>query len=137
MKANLLRECARIARSKLENHCQFSAWPHYAFIIQNNSLIDFSTNTNGEPPVHMGYHERIRWGIGGLPKRHAELNAYKKAKGLLSPTKPFECLNIRLSRQGHFRLSMPCSCCFQFLQAMGCRQCWYSSEAGFLRLGIA
>lgn len=133
MKNGLIREALRIAREKLPLHPQFAYWPHYSFIVQNNKIVEWGYNTQQEPAVHLGYSVQLD---GGLSKTHAELNAYRKAKGLLNPNKNFETINIRLSRQGEIRISAPCKCCFNFLQTMGCAQCWFSTDVGFAKIGM-
>jgi len=135
MKNTILRDAVRIAREKLPRHPQKEHWPHYSFIIQNNKIVEWSTNTGNEPAPFYGYHLRINW---GLPKSHAETNSYRKAKGLLIPNKPFEIINIRLSRNnGELRMSAPCNCCHQFLALAGCSVCWFSTQMGFAKLNIA
>lgn len=133
MKNSLIRETLRIAREKLPSHPQFFHWPHFAFIIQDNKVIEWSYNTNEEPARHLGYHTQLE---GGMAKTHAELNAYRAAKGLLNQKKPFEVINIRLSKLGNLRMSAPCKCCFTFLQTMGCSQCWFSTDVGFAKIGM-
>lgn len=133
MKNGLIKEALRIAREKLPSHSQFFHWPHYSFIVQGNKLIEWSYNTSNAPKIHFGYSTQLD---GGLSKTHAELNAYRVAKGLLNHQKSFEIINIRLSRQGEIRLSKPCKCCFTFLQAMGCSQCWFSTDVGFAKIGM-
>lgn len=133
MKSSLLREAIRISREKLPTHPQFEHWPHFAFVVQNNKILDWGYNTSDTPAVHFGYHERINW---GLPKTHAETNAFRAAKGLINPNKGFEVINIRLSRQANLRNSAPCSCCFNFLQTMGCVCCYFSTDCGFAKIGM-
>jgi hypothetical protein len=135
MKNTILRDCLRISREKLPNHPQLHCWPHFTFIIQNNSIVEWATNSAGTPDRSLGYHTRIEWGDGS-PKLHSELNCYKKAKGLLNKNKPFEAVNLRLSRSGNMRLSAPCSCCYNFLGAMGCRMCIFSTDFGFSKMYI-
>ncbi len=133
MKNGLLREALRIAREKLPGHPQFSYWPHYCFIIQNNSIIDWGYNTTQEPPIHFGYTRQLD---GGKSKTHAELNAYKAAKGLINKNKAFEIINIRLSRLGNLRTSQPCGCCVNFLRSVGCQSCYFSSEVWFSKVSF-
>ena len=132
MKNVLLREVLRIARDKLETHPQRSCWPHTSAIVQNNSLIGMAPNTASEPQIFLGYHERMRWCDGeeknGLPKLHSEVNVYKKVKGILNPSRPFEVINIRLSRSKATRISRPCQCCHNFLKIVGCAACYFSLD---------
>ena len=131
MKNSLIRESLRIAREKLPRHPERMHWPHFSFIIQNNKIIEWKTNNNAEPARHLGYHTQLE---NGMAKTHAELNAYRAAKGLLNQNKPFETINIRLNRQGEIRLSAPCKCCFTFLKTMGCSQCWFSTDVGMAKV---
>ncbi|MEN9919956.1 MAG: hypothetical protein RL662_2392 [Bacteroidota bacterium] len=131
MKNGLIRESLRIARSKLSSHSQFFNFPHFSFIIQNNKIIEWKTNSNAIPAIHLGYKLD-----GGMSKTHAEVNAYRAAKGLLNQNKPFEIVNLRLNRQGEIRMSAPCKCCFTFLQTMGCSQCWFSTDFGMAKIGM-
>ena len=127
MKKSILTNCLAIARDYIPKHCQFDYFLHYAFVIQNNSIVEWSTNKVGEPPIHMGYHRRI----GAIPKLHAEILAYRKAKGLLNK-QTFEIINVRLNKKGELRLSKPCICCQEILSDLGCKRFWYSWEDGFL-----
>jgi tRNA(Arg) A34 adenosine deaminase TadA len=133
MKNGLIREALRIAREKLPLHPQFAHWPHYCFIIQSNQIVDWGYNTSDEPPIHLGYHAQLG---GAWAKTHAEVNAFRAAKGLLNPSKPFESINIRLSRQGHIRESAPCPCCSAFLKNFGCTQCWFTVDIGFAKIRL-
>ncbi len=133
MKNGLIREALRIAKEKLSGHPQFSNWPHYTFIVQSNKLVEWGYNTTQEPSIHFGYSDQLE---GGMSKTHAELNAFRKAKGLLNQNKSFETINIRLNRQGEIRSSAPCKCCFTFLKTMGCAQCWFSTDVGFAKIGM-
>jgi hypothetical protein len=131
MKKSIFRECMRVAEDKLPTHPEFRAYPHYAFIIQKNKILSFATNLCVEPPIHFGYHSKVRH---GLPKIHAEYNAFNKAKGILDLSKPFECLNIRFNKSGHVKLSAPCECCTRFLTSLGCSQCYFTTEIGWGKL---
>lgn len=133
MKNGLIRESLRIAREKLPGHPQFDHWPHYTFIVQSNAIVDWGYNTTQEPSVHLGYNAQLD---GGMSKTHAELNAFRRAKGMMNLNKPFEVINIRLNRQGLMRSSQPCKCCFTFLKTVGCSQCWFSTDIGFAKIGM-
>lgn len=133
MKKTILRDALRIAREKLENHPQFDFFPHYAFIVQNNKIVEWATNNDAEPPKHLGYHKRLSHLDEAPPKTHAEFNAWRKAKGILDPTKPFECINIRLNKTGELKLSAPCCCCQDFLDEMGCKAVYFTTEHGWAK----
>jgi hypothetical protein len=100
---------------------------HYTFIVQDNKIIEYGVNRPGEPPIHYGYHAFN----GYKPKIHSEIDAYKKAKGLLVPNKWFEIVNIRLNKQGKIRMSKPCFCCENILRELGCKKFYFSHNTGF------
>lgn len=133
MKKTILRDALRIAREKLATHRQLDYFPHYAFIVQGNKIVEWGTNTEAEPPKHLGYHKRLSSADDAPPKTHAEFNAWKKARGVLDPTKPFECVNIRLNKSGDLKLSAPCSCCQSFLDEMGCKSVYFTTEHGWAK----
>lgn len=126
MKKSLIHHALKTAIAHIENHAQYKFYLHYTFIVQNNRIVEWGTNTSQEPKKHFGYHSRV-----ACPKMHAEIEAYKKAKGLLGK-KPFEAINIRLTRSGECRMSKPCKCCHSILRELGCSKFWYSSEIGFM-----
>ncbi len=131
MKKSILIECVRIAKAKLSYHPQWIHFLHYSFVIQNNAVVEWGTNKAGIPPIHFGYHDRLN--NEGVPKLHSELVAWRKAKGLIG-VKPWEMVNIRLSRKGVMRMAKPCSCCNEVMKELGCVKFYYSSEQGFLCL---
>ena len=59
---------------------------------------------------------------------HSELDAYKKAKGILDRTKTFELINIRLDKRNGIKISKPCPCCFNFLKTIKCRKVYYTND---------
>ena len=130
MKNSSLDNTLRIAIKELQNHQQFDHYPHWSFIIAKNAIVEWATNSDGVPPVFLGYHQRIHW---GAPKMHAELRAWKRARGLISPNTSFECVNIRLNRRGEIRMAAPCSCCSAFLREMGCSKVYFTTDAGWAK----
>jgi len=129
MKMTILRECMRIARKKLPHHPEFLCYPHFAFIIQDNKLVEWAYNTTTDnPPVHFGY--KTRFYDGRMTKNHAEFNAFRKAKGIINPARSFECINIHLKKSGRIGMSAPCVCCYGFLQEIGCAACYYTTDNG-------
>jgi len=127
VKKSLLNECLKISKKKLHNHPELcSGFCHYAFIIQNNQIIDYSINRKHEPKISWGYHAIEVKGETFVPKLHAEIWAYKKAVGLLNKFQPFYIINIRLSKAGFCRLSKPCPICYKLLSFLGCAKFWYS-----------
>lgn len=130
MKAKILTYCLHHAYTYLPKHPQYNYYPHYSYIIQNNTLIEWGTNQEGAPPIHFGYNSQSR-----CPKLHSELVAYRKARGILN-NEPFDMLNIRLNRQRQLRLSAPCSACQQWLASVGCRSVWFSTEDKFGKIWL-
>jgi len=119
MKKSILNQCIKnsLKFNTEEKHPQFDCYKHYSYIIQNNSIIEWGVNRAGPPPNCYKPHQKI----------HSEYVAYCKARGLLNKQKSFDLINIRLNKLGEFRLSKPCSCCFNFLQSMGCRNVYFST----------
>lgn len=126
MKKKQIEHCLRIARKHLPKHPQWDAYKHYSFIFQNNKLIEWGCNRTSEPTI--GYPE--------YGKRHSEVDAWYKAKGLMDK-KSFEVLNIRMNCKGDLKISKPCSCCYEFLKRLGCSGVWFSvGEIGFAKILI-
>jgi tRNA(Arg) A34 adenosine deaminase TadA len=130
MKRRIFSDVVQFAKSKLSQHTQ-GCYAHFSFIVQNNSIIGYGVNQDGEPLVHWGY-KKMKLDPSYTPKIHAEIHAYKKNKGLLDKNQPFEIINIRLNKLGELRISKPCPCCYQLLTDLGCKKFYYSSECGFL-----
>jgi len=133
MKKNLLYSAIKTAQTKLKHHPErIKGFIHYAFIVQHNQIVEWATNGRLEPPLHYGYHSSKN-DITFVPKFHAEIWAYKRARGILEDGF-FEIINIRLNKLGKLRLSKPCRPCFELLSAVGCKNFYFSSEVGFLEL---
>jgi tRNA(Arg) A34 adenosine deaminase TadA len=122
MKATLLRECVRFALSKNtpDHHPEWGRWHHYSFVIQDK-IVEFGLNRTG-PPIPM---------YPDIAKIHAEVAAWRKAKGILNHRKPWDVVNIRLNKTGDLRQSKPCVCCMELLRTAGCRMVHYSTNTGF------
>jgi hypothetical protein len=130
MKKSIIRHCVQwaIQHNTKEKHNQFDYYKHHTFIIQDNSVIEWGQNKAGSPPIFYKPHQKI----------HSEYIAYKKARGLLNKQKTFQVVNIRLNKQGNLKLSKPCSCCNNFLKAMGCKTVYFSTgiEDSFAKLSL-
>ncbi len=127
----LLDEAIRFALKKLDSHPQFSCYPHYSFMVQDNKILATGENNLGNFPRHYGHHTRI---IDGLPKTHAEISAWKRGRGLLNKAKSWEMINIRLSRSSKVMNSAPCPACFNLMKSLGCTTIHYSTDLGFVKL---
>lgn len=121
MKKTILTECIRISISK-NNNAPYPAKRHYTFIIQNNKIIEYGRNRIDRSYKELGFPE--------TSNRHSEVDAWKRARGILKKNKKFEIVNIRLNRCGEIRDSKPCSCCYSYLLDLGCRRFYYSCSSG-------
>ena len=130
MKTSIINQCLTIARKNNtpDRHPEFDNFSHFAFIIQDNKIIEWATNKKAEPLILKGYTEAM--------KRHAEPEAYRKAKGILDKDRHFECLNIRLNKQSQLKLSKPCQCCYRFLSALNCSKVYFSTEVGIAEIRL-
>lgn len=135
MNKRILSDILKVAVDYLPRHPQFQYYPVYSFIIQDNSVIAWSTNAAGDPqgPLKRMYEARVAH-LDGKPKIHAEIRATRLAKGLLNRERSFEVANIRLNRQGVMRTSAPCSCCSHFLHTLNCSQIYFTTNAGWAKL---
>jgi len=122
MKKKLLAECLNIAikNNTPLKHPQWDCYKHFSFIIQNNKIIEWGTNRQGSAMIYLGY--------APYQKIHSEVDAYFKARGIMDRNKPFEVINIRLNKTSHLKVSNPCKCCLAFLNHLGCKRIWYSTD---------
>ena len=138
MRKRTIKYCINHALKKLSIH-PADKFFHYSFIIVNDSIIsvgiNFKDSTN--VPMGFGYHELgyIYNGKVTGPTTHSEVNAYNKAKSLLSDNQ-FEILNLRFNKSGELKMSQPCSCCHQFLRVMGCRCAYFSTDIGIAKIRL-
>lgn len=123
MTTKLLATCWAFAQRHIPKHPQFHYYPHYSYIIQDNQLIEWGTNQDGNPPLYFGYHSRVT-----VPKLHSELVCYRKARGLLDKSRPYEMVNIRLNRRGVAKIAAPCPCCQEWLISTGCSAVWFTTS---------
>ena len=129
MKNAIFDNCMRIAQDYLPRHPQFRFYAHYSFVIQNNAIIEWATNSGGNPdgPLRPMYDSRVKY-LNGRSKTHSEPFAMKRARGLLQRNKEFDLINIRLARNGLTRESAACPCCRHFLTMLGCRSVWFTLD---------
>lgn len=137
MNKRILRQCLKIAKDYLPKHPEFHCYPMYSFVVQGDKIVEWDTNNNGVPdgPLYPMYAARVSH-LDGTPKTHAEVNSYRKAKGLLNRNKDFEVVNIRLTRQGEMRIAAPCSCCYQFLKSLGASKAYFTTSAGWAKMAF-
>lgn len=129
MTRNILTTCIRIAQSRGGNThpSWYSHSLHYSFIVQNNAILSLGLNRpNTTNPKHYGYPS-----YAGL---HAEIDAYKKARGILEEDQ-FELINIRLLRikkDEFYQIGMaaPCRPCLDFILSQSCTNIYFTTENG-------
>ncbi len=133
MNKALLTKALKLARAKLQQHPQYSCFPHWTFIVRANQIIGYGLNRQHEPLRNYGYHTNDDKTY--RPKWHSEVDAIKRVyrRGLSS----FEAINIRLNRRGECRPSMPCGTCSALLKVLGCNRVWFSTlnEWGTINYG--
>jgi tRNA(Arg) A34 adenosine deaminase TadA len=129
MKRSILNECLRIARDK--HGPAHPSWDHkavhYTFIVQDNKILEMGVNRpNTKPPLHYGYPS--------YADIHSEIDAWKKARGILGDKK-WEIVNIKLLK----RLpnypeadAAPCNQCMDFLQMRGCKHFYFTTNTGWM-----
>lgn len=129
MSKKLLKEALRIAlkTNNPENHSEYGNFHHWTFIVQNGKIIEWGTNRLGDPFIK---------GYSHLSKIHSETDAFRKARGLLDLRESFDVINIRLDRSSEIRISKPCPCCHNFLKVMGCRNAYFTTEAGWAKIRL-
>lgn len=129
MKNSIINECVRTARSEISGHPEFTTngYLHWSFIVQKNKILGRGKNKVGKP-YYNGF------GYSDISKIHSEGDVYRRVKGIIESNLTFEVINIRLNRQGDLRLSKPCDCCFRFLNFVGCKTVYFSTDLGFARL---
>jgi hypothetical protein len=129
MKKRIIRQSVAMARSKNtpDLHPEWGNFHHFSFIIQKDKILEMGFNRNGPPLDGFGYNK-------DFGKIHSENDVYRKAKGIIDPQKPFDIINIRLNKRGELRLSKPCNCCMNFLEIVGCRNIYFSTNNGFAKM---
>lgn len=124
----ILRECIRLAREKTKSHNKKVRHRHFSFVIQGKKILARGVNIPSNPPKELGFsnHQGI----------HSEIDAYRKAKGILDHEKSFTIVNIRINKRGILRNSMPCKQCYDFLKYCGAHVIYFSTNYGFARIKI-
>lgn len=126
----IFQQCLKIAQdhNTPDLHPEWGCYHHFSFIIQDNKIIEWATNTRAESLKYNGY--------AGHCKIHSESRAYKRARGILNKGYSFDVINIRLTKKNKLKLSKPCPCCYNFLKGLGAKKIWFTTEFGFARLVI-
>ena len=105
------------------NHRRYGWYHHFSFVIQFNKIVEWGTNAAGKDIYSHFYAETALI--------HSECAAFKRAKGLLDRSKPFDMVNIRLNRQDELRNSKPCKCCSAFLSLFNCNKVYFTNGNDF------
>jgi hypothetical protein len=128
MNKKVLKQCIRIAEKNNYKHPDKDGYRHFSFVVQNDAICDWSTNTCAAPILIRGYP------IYG--KIHAEFNVWNKAKGILLKNSKFEVVNMRMTKNGGIRNSCPCLNCFKYLRNQGCYRIWFTTglEQSFAKM---
>lgn len=119
MKRALLTEAMKISLDNLEDHPRYGGFAHFSFLVQNNKILEWSTNIIGT--------DEYRY-------RHAEVRVLRKARGIMSIRNPFDVINTRLNRIGKMRNSYPCKRCRLALRLVGCHSVWYTNDYGWEKI---
>jgi len=137
VKRNILRECLRRAIKKNPNHPEGfkGCYRHYSFFIQGNKIIEMGMNRTNDV---FGDNYLISLGYKSCSKIHAELDAFHKSKGHpdFNLSSRFECVNIRLAKDGSPKQSAPCSVCTKNLLRWGCKAVYYTTDEGITKLNL-
>jgi len=133
MNKRILRDALRIAWAHFtpEKHPDWgSKFNHYAFIVQRGKIVGWGFNRPGigVAQTYLGYAD--------YSKIHAECDAFRRCKGIMDHTKPFDVINICIDWLHRVRMSCPCDNCFSFLHNVGCRWVWFSTPTGFSKIYI-
>ena len=131
MQKRILHQALDISREKNnpDSHPRWGLFAHFSFIVQQNKILACGMNRLG--PVFQGFGYNQDYG-----QIHSENDAYRKAKGIINFRKPWDIINVRLNKVHQMRNSTPCSCCFAFLQAMGCRNAWFTTDIAFAKMSL-
>ena len=129
IKKNILNECLRTAREK--HGPTHPSWGHkavhYSFVVQGNKILEVGVNRpDASPPIHYGYP--------AYADTHSELDAWRKARGILEDKK-WEIVNIRLLQEiPDYPLAdaAPCNACMLFLMDRNCRRFYFSTSTGWI-----
>lgn len=125
MKKTILQTCLRLAveDNNPAGHPLYNIrnYIHFSFIVQNNMILSMGTNRDSAPLIK--WYKNPRW-----KNRHSEVDAYLKAYRRIHDRKPFEVVNVRLSKSSEPRISAPCVSCQEFLYGEGCSWCYYTTS---------
>lgn len=130
MKKSILNTILKRCVSELASHPEFNFFPHWTFILKNNRIVSSGKNNPKIPHIKWGYHSELK-DLGFQAKTHSELEAVSKAREFIGGA---IAINVRLSRLGLPRLSMPCNRCYNLLQTIGIKKCYFTTDNNWSNL---
>lgn len=136
MRKRLLVESLRLANKSLANHpMKDMGFTHFSFVVLDNKIVEMGMNNYRVPNKHWGYDTRYKgWDSNFIARTHSELDAYRRAKGLIK-NQEWDLINIRLNSQGEMKNSCPCSVCSSWLTGgINCNRIFFTTDAGWAKL---
>jgi len=129
MKRKLINFCVKQAENMFPNHLNWqhhaqANFFHFSFLVQNNTILSIGMNHLGKVPPGYPQHSMT----------HSEAHAIDKGRHRLNLDISFEMLNLRLTKTGKLKISKPCNSCYSFLNSLGCKRVYFSTDAGIARL---
>lgn len=121
MNRKLMRECLGLAKRKLSTIPAWMTARHFTFVFVDNKLLGYGKNRKASLPKHYGYETHCT--------RHAEIEAYRRLKGLICG-KPFSILNVRMTAAQEIRNAAPCKQCYIMMKALGCQEFYFTRDDG-------
>ncbi len=128
---NILKEVNRLSKEKNTPllHPEFGYYHHFSFIIWQGKILTWATNKKEST-------DKLIHGYTKGNKTHAEYEAVKKIRNHRDLSN-IAVVNVRLNKQGDFRLSKPCRKCVDYLKGLGIKTVYYSTELdSFERLNL-
>ena len=123
MKRKLLQECLSIAiKNNNPNHPEWDCYHHFSFFVQRNKIVAWGVNRRSSPLTLLGFESHT--------KMHSEVDACRKAKGIMDKGSDFEIVNVRLTKHNRIKTSSPCKCCSAFLEHLECKRIWFTTRLG-------
>ncbi len=131
MKRAILEQLIKKCQKDLQagRHPQKDNFIHWTFLIKENTVLSCGVNRAIEPPIYYGYHNVLKCDSSSfIPKWHSELDALNRANFSL---RNYTAVNVRLSKAGLPRLSLPCVACRRILNVMRCKKIFFTTETGW------
>lgn len=137
MKSILYREAVRLAYDRRDSHpMRGRGFTVFSFMVEKNKILGMGVNNRDVPiPLYYGYQRREKgWGKTFNVCEHAELNAWRKCRGLV--VKNFELINVRITDGKNLAMSCPCECCQEWLRENGCTSVYFTTGAAWAKISL-